>query len=115
MLAPHGCDSELKPRVRKSATLLAEEQGHCEGYPWCLSLHHTIGTQPNISAMRSAGCSPMPRGWQSGKVATNVDLPSCGPLNPVDEYLRGRHFDFPRALLACALGEPCHCTLKRKN
>lgn len=104
MLAPNGSDSELKRSAPKSETLLAEEQDHYEGYPWCLNPHLTVREATEYLGDEIGRLAAMPRGWQSGEVATNVYLLSCGLLNSVDEYLRGPALRLPARLAGMRVG-----------
>src|SRR6202163_4954552 len=84
--------------------VLPAELDFYESYAWCLNPHLTV--REGIDHLRDEidRLATVPSGWQTGEVATNVFLLSCGLLNCVDEYLRGPSLRLPWKLAAMRLG-----------
>ena len=82
--------SELeRERAPAPSTVLPEELDFYESYAWCLNPHLTVREAIGHLREEIHRLAVVPRGWQTGEVATNVVLLSSGLLNCVDEYLRG--------------------------
>src|SRR5882762_1960741 len=83
--------------------VLSAELEFYESYAWCLNPHLTV--REAIDRLRDEidRLAIVPRGWQTGEVAANVFLLSCGLLNCVDEYLRGPALRLPSRLSAMRL------------
>jgi hydroxymethylpyrimidine pyrophosphatase-like HAD family hydrolase len=105
MLAPEmlSCESEHERALGPQGVLPVELEFY-ESYAWCLNPHLTV--REAIDRLRDEidRLAIVPSGWQTGEVATNVHLLSCGLLNCVDEYLRGPGLRLPWRLAATRLG-----------
>src|ERR1700686_1798839 len=86
------------------AEVLQAELDFYESYAWCLNPHLTVREAINHLHEEIERLAVMPPGWQTGEVATNVFLLSCGLLNCIDEYLRGPSLRLPWKLAAMRLG-----------
>jgi hydroxymethylpyrimidine pyrophosphatase-like HAD family hydrolase len=85
-------------------SVLCRELEFYQSYDWCLNPYLTVSDA--ISHLREEvdKLSLVPNGWQSGEVATNVFLLSCGLLNCIDECLSGAKLRLPRRLAATVVG-----------
>ena len=86
------------------AEVLQAELDFYESYAWCLNPHLTVREAIDHLHEEIERLAVMPPGWQTGEVATNVFLLSCGLLNCIDEYLRGPSLRLPWKLAAMRLG-----------
>jgi hydroxymethylpyrimidine pyrophosphatase-like HAD family hydrolase len=86
------------------AGVLPAELDFYESYAWCLNPHLTVREAINHLREEIDRLATAQPGWQTGEVATNVFLLSCGLLNCVDEYLRGPSLRLPWKLAAMRLG-----------
>src|ERR1700676_5003273 len=84
--------------------VLQAELDFYESYAWCLNPHLTVREAIDHLHEEIERLAIVPPGWQTGEVATNVFLLSCGLLNCVDEYLRGPSLRLPWKLAAMRLG-----------
>jgi len=84
--------------------VLPAELDFYESYAWCLNPHLTVRAAIDHLREEIDRLAIVPPGWQTGEVATNVFLLSCGLLNCVDEYLRGPSLRLPWKLAAMRLG-----------
>ena len=105
MLTPAtNTDAPNREEVPAPQWLLTTELDFYEAYGWCLDPYPTV--QDAIKYLRTE-IDRLQIGlnvWQTGEVATNIFLLSCGLLNAVEEYLRGPTLWMPRQLAATRLG-----------
>src|SRR6478736_1743683 len=88
----------------EEVSALTTELDFYEAYAWCLDPYPTV--QDAIKHLRTEidRLQIALNVWQTGEVATNIFLLSCGLLNAVEEYLRGPTLWMPRQLAATRLG-----------
>lgn len=97
-------DAPNREEVSAPQCLLKAELDFYEAYAWCLDPYPTV--QDAVKHLRTE-IDKLKIGlnvWQTGEVATNIFLLSCGLLNAVEEYLRGPTLWMPRQLAATRLG-----------
>ena len=90
MLTPAtNTDAPNREEVPAPQWLLTTELDFYEAYAWCLDPYPTV--QDAIKHLRTEidRLQIVLNVWQTGEVATNIFLLSCGLLNAVEEYLRG--------------------------
>jgi hypothetical protein len=69
--------------------LLPAELDFYLAYNWCLDPHLTVREAIEHLRVEIGRLRTVPKGWQTGEVATNVFLLSCAVSSAVEEYLRG--------------------------
>ena len=104
MLAPEKLGHEsVNEKVPVPQGVLPAELEFYESYAWCLNPHLTVREAIDRLRAEIDRLAIVPRGWQTGEVAANIFLLSCGLLNCVDEYLRGPGLRLPSRLAAMRL------------
>src|SRR5262249_45208279 len=85
-------------------SVLPEELEFYKSYEWCLNPYLTLEQAIGHLGEEVDKLSVVPNGWQTCEVASNIFLLSCGLLNCVDEYLRGRTLGLPSRLAGTRVG-----------
>jgi len=99
VLAPEKLGHEwVDEKVPEPQGVLPAELEFYETYAWCLNPHLTVHEAIGHLRDEIDRLATVPQGWQTGEVAANIFLLSCGLFNCVDEYLRGPALRLPSRL-----------------
>jgi hydroxymethylpyrimidine pyrophosphatase-like HAD family hydrolase len=112
MLAPPLAAHALE-REEPTPCVLPAELDFYQAYGWCLNPHLTVGEALGHVRSELDHLATVPNGWQTGEVATNVFLLSCGVLNCLDEFLRGSALRLPKRMAAMRVSRAAMWTMER--